>query len=100
MALVVPVSSVIQTGTRSSVFVVDPGSNQVREQEVRIGLATREVVEILEGVEESQRVVSLGARIIRNGQVVKVIEVDWPATLAAEPEPVTEEADPACEPAE
>ncbi len=98
-ATVVPVSSVIQSGQRSVVFVVEPGSNQVREQEVRVGLSTREVTEILEGIEESQQVVSLGARIVRNGQTVKVMEVDWPATLAAEEEaPVA--IDPACEPAE
>lgn len=83
-AIVVPVSSVIEDGRNSHVFVVDPGSNQVREQEVRVGISNREVVEILEGVSESQLVVSLGARIVRNGQIVKVIEVDWPSALASD----------------
>jgi RND family efflux transporter MFP subunit len=97
MATVVPVSSVIQTGERTSVFVVTEGTDQVREQEVRVGMSTREVTEIVEGVEEGEQIVTLGARIVRNGQTVKVIEVDWPATLAADPEsPETE--DPACEP--
>lgn len=99
-AVVVPVSSVVENGTRTSVFVVDPETNQVQEREVRVGMTNREVAEIVEGIDEGQQIITLGARIVRNGQVVQVIEVDWPTTLAADPEPSPDDDDAACEPTE
>ncbi len=56
-AVVVPASAVLQTGTRSIIFVVK-GEGNFDPREVQIGTATDQYAEVLHGVEPGEKVVT------------------------------------------
>jgi Cu(I)/Ag(I) efflux system membrane fusion protein len=56
-ALTVPASAVVRTGERTIVFV-DLGGGRLRPQDVEIGRAEADLVEVLAGLEAGQRVVT------------------------------------------
>lgn len=61
--LVVPRSAVVETGRRTLVFVAD-SDGALLPHEVRLGRASGDLVEILAGVDEGERVVSSAAFLV------------------------------------
>lgn len=55
-ALVVPLQAVNQNGNQATVLVVD-GNNRLREQKIKLGLETPSDAEVLEGLNERDRIV-------------------------------------------
>ena len=74
---VVPIAALIERDEKSAIFVVsgDPPVSSLHE--VETGIVDGESVEILSGINENDRVVTLGSRVIQPGQRVRPIEVDW-----------------------
>jgi RND family efflux transporter MFP subunit len=88
---VVPVDAVVASGETQAVFVVSGDPPQAERRPVRVGVTDGEVVEVLEGLSRSERVVTLGNRLIQHGQRVNPEEVAWPQSLASadDDEPLT-----------
>jgi len=71
-ALTVPRSAVVDLEGKRGVFLIDDG-NIARFNVVRTGLQDPTRVEILEGLNEGQRVITTGAMALRSGDKVQVI---------------------------
>jgi multidrug efflux pump subunit AcrA (membrane-fusion protein) len=65
--------SVINTYGSWIVFVVDV-NNIARRREVTLGLDNEEFLEVLEGLEVGDRVVSAGQNFLSDGDFVRVVE--------------------------
>ena len=61
--LVVPADAVVETGQRTLVFVVD-GSGALLPREIRTGIRSGRLVEVLSGLAEGDRVVSSAAFLV------------------------------------
>ena len=71
VALVVPSTAVLNpVGDRATVYVVDSG--RAHSREIRPGLSTNGVTEILAGLNEGERVVSVGQAGLRDNDTVRV----------------------------
>jgi len=71
---VVPVNAVLEANQdQASVYVVDEGATTARRVAVRTGRLLGEQVEILEGIQRGQRVVTEGAEYLRDGATVDVL---------------------------
>ena len=73
-ATAVPLASVVETPEGSTVFVLTEDGGRVSQVSVRLGLADRAMVEVLSGVDPADRVVTLGSHLVRDGQVVEVVD--------------------------
>ena len=71
-ALTVPRNAVVDSEGKRGVFLVDDG-NVARFNIVRTGLQDGEKVEILEGLNDGQRVITTGAIALRNGERVQLV---------------------------
>ncbi len=74
-ALLVPRESVIIEGNKSYVFTVENGIS--KKINVKTGIITYKKVEIISGLKEGQLVVTFGARRLKEGMKVKVIEKEY-----------------------
>jgi membrane fusion protein (multidrug efflux system) len=72
-ALVIPELSLIQVGTRQSVFRIT-GEDTVEQVEVRTGARRRGEVEIVEGLAPGDRIVLEGTGKLRGGMSIAVVE--------------------------
>ncbi len=70
-ALTVPRNAVVDSEGRRGVFLIDDG-NVARFNVVRTGLQDGEKVEIIEGLNDGQRVITTGAIALRNGDRVQL----------------------------
>lgn len=70
-ALTVPRNAVVDSEGKRGVFLLDDG-NVARFNVVRTGLQDGEKVEILEGLNDGQRVITTGAIALRNGDRVQL----------------------------
>jgi len=61
--------SVDQTATQPFVLLVDP-ANKVQKRNVRIGISTAKLVEILSGVKEGDRIIAANLSTYQPGQLV------------------------------
>lgn len=75
---VVPVSSLIETNREASVFVVDGNPPTSRLRRVKTGIRADGVVEVIGGLQPDDQVVTLGSRLIKDGQVVQPVKGSWP----------------------
>jgi RND family efflux transporter MFP subunit len=75
-ALLVPRDALVYRNERQGVFVVD--AETARFQPVVTGLAEGDMIEIVEGVAEGDTVVSRGANLLQNGDLLRLLtpEVD------------------------
>ncbi|HSR52456.1 MAG TPA: efflux RND transporter periplasmic adaptor subunit [Acidobacteriota bacterium] len=71
-AILVPKRSILEEDGQEFVYVVE--DDKARRQEVETGYSSQGRVEILEGLEEGQKVVSAGQGALKDGAKVKVIE--------------------------
>jgi RND family efflux transporter MFP subunit len=88
-ALAIPKKALVEEGGLRSVFVAE--ADTVRKIEVRTGLYDESHVEILDGLEASEFVISIGQGGLRTGSHVKVLNADdvgWvsPSDAASESE--------------
>lgn len=74
-ALAVPVQAVNHSEDQATVFVVDAG-NKIEERAVKLGMETPSEVEILSGLNESDRVVVGNRSQLQKGEVVRPKVVD------------------------
>lgn len=81
-AVVVPAASVVIRDGRSYVFKLRDGVSAVAQQGVIVGRRQGGDVEIVEGVEEGERVVALGAGFLNDGDLVRLAEQDATAEPA------------------
>ena len=79
--VVIPLAAVVNSGNRSLVYVVDRKTSKVDQRRVRLGQSNGLFVEILNGVSDSEWVVTLGNRLVQANQVVSVTEVPWSTEL-------------------
>ncbi len=80
---VVPIEALVDSKAGQSVFVVVGDPPHVEERLVTVGMNDGDLVEVLAGVEEDEQVVTLGNRLVRNGQEVDPQLVDWPVSVEA-----------------
>lgn len=69
-ALIVPTSSVLIKDDGKAVFVVC--NDMARLKDIRVGLSNEEFVEVIEGLEPGEKVVTIGNLDIKPGQRVKI----------------------------
>jgi RND family efflux transporter MFP subunit len=69
-ALTVPIQAVVQGGNDHYVLVLD-SQNRVQKRDVELGEQTSSAVEILRGLSEKERVISVGQSNYQIGEVVK-----------------------------
>lgn len=69
--LVVAEESVTQRGTRAFLFIVG-NDDTVEQREVVLGTRTPGQVEVLEGLQEGEKVITRGVNVVRVGQKVKI----------------------------
>lgn len=75
---VVPVSSIIESNRETSVFVIQGNPPTSRLRRVKTGIRTDGVVEVISGLQPEDQVVTLGSRLIKDGQVVQPVQGRWP----------------------
>ena len=73
VALMVPEQAIVPERSKQYVFVVGEG-NVVEKREVRSGRRRPGEVEILDGLEEGERVITEGTQKVRPGSVVEAVE--------------------------
>ena len=78
-ALAVPLQAVTQNGNQSTVLVVDP-SNHLQERRIKLGLQTPSDAEVVEGLNEGDKVVvsdrsGLKAGMLARPQFVEAVEI-------------------------
>ena len=76
-ALVLPVAALVDQNDKPTVFVIENDPPTIRQKEVRTGINDGEFVEILSGLSEGDRVVTMGNRLVQSGQVVNPVTVPW-----------------------
>jgi membrane fusion protein (multidrug efflux system) len=78
-SLVIPEEAIITTGQEHTVMVIQNGEEKtVQKQPVTLGIRRQGEVEIIDGLEEGQQVVTHGTLRVRPGAVVtvKAVETD------------------------
>jgi multidrug efflux pump subunit AcrA (membrane-fusion protein) len=73
-ALAIPKLALIEEGGLRSVFVAEADS--VRKVEIRTGLYDESHVEVLDGVNEGDFIVTLGQGSLRNGSLIEPLNAD------------------------
>lgn len=96
---VVPIAAVRDEGSRQAVFVVTGNPPQAVRREVRLGYTDGDLVEVIDGLDVGEEVVTLGSRLIEEGQPVTALRVDWPGASEATPVSVPEEPESKGDPA-
>lgn len=81
----VPVGAVVEKGRDPAVFVIAGDPPQAEQRPVTLGISNGRVVEIIDGVQEGEDVVTLGQRLLTHGQTVHALRVPWPPSLDPEP---------------
>jgi len=76
-ALMVPESSIVQTGDEAAVYVIrkEEDADKAHRQTVRLGSREPGRVEVVEGLSEGDKVVVHGLMQIRDGQEVRILGV-------------------------
>ncbi|MCA9081019.1 MAG: efflux RND transporter periplasmic adaptor subunit, partial [Planctomycetaceae bacterium] len=76
--VVIPLASVLDDGEQTSVMTVEGTPPIVRRHIVELGATDGRLVEVLDGITAKTQVITLGNRLVREGQEVKVVEVPLP----------------------
>ncbi|MEW4488661.1 efflux RND transporter periplasmic adaptor subunit [Thalassoglobus sp. JC818] len=88
--VLIPLAAVVNTADDTQVFVVDDETSRVEKRVVELGVSNGLVVEVKRGIEEGERVMTLGNRLVQPDQEVIASVQEWPTltTAALEPEDV------------
>lgn len=84
-AEVIPLASLVEHGEKPALYVVEGNPPTTVLHEVQTGLTDGDMVEILSGLDDDDRVVTLGTRLIQHGQKVTPVEV--PAEVLVQSRP-------------
>ena len=77
LTLVIPEEALVPQGRKQFVLLVDEtAGNKVTKKEVRIGARRPGEVEVLEGLDPGEKVITHGAENVRTGQPVTILSVD------------------------
>lgn len=76
---VIPVDAMFERDNRPQVFVVRGSPPRLHLQEIVTGVIDGSMVEILSGLTGLDRVVTLGSRLVKEGQEVQAVETPVPA---------------------
>lgn len=74
--VVVPLAAVLEANDRTYVFVVD-NAGQTERREVILGSTDGNAIEVIQGIEEGELVITLGNRLVKPGQNVVARPVPW-----------------------
>lgn len=90
-AKVLPVASLTRRndGPGSAVFVIDGNPPITARRNIEVGISDGELVEILSGINSKDLVITLGNRLVDEGQTVTPIEVPMDEVLQTPP-PITQ----------
>jgi multidrug efflux pump subunit AcrA (membrane-fusion protein) len=72
-ALAVPAGAIHDRGSGPGVWVIDPGQKRVAFRRVSVASLGEEEVKIASGLRAGERVVALGAHLLREGQAVRTV---------------------------
>lgn len=91
-AEVVPIAAVFERNGQPAVYLIEGTPPRTVLRTVQVGVTEGNVVEIVSGLSVGEQVVTLGARLVADGQSVQTVPVPWPesteviAALPAVPE--------------
>jgi len=77
----VPITAIKEEGEETCVYVVAGTPPIATRHDVRTGMNTGTVVEIIKGVSEGDLVITLGSHLVHHGQEVTPVETTWPISL-------------------
>ena len=66
----IPISALVEKDRQAAVFVVEGNPPVAKRHSVRLGLVTKQHAEVLHGLEVDQQVITLGSRLVQDGQKV------------------------------
>ncbi len=69
--LVIPEDCILKSGTTNYVFVVNGG--RVVRKDVKLGASQGDQVEVMEGLEEGETIVTVGQQMLKDGSEVKIV---------------------------
>ena len=79
-AILIPRASIVEDEANQTVFIIE---NEVaHKRTIRTGLTNGAMIEVLEGLQGDERIVTIGQSGLRDGGKVKVVEATAPATSA------------------
>ena len=68
-----PLGAIFDNGEGTAVWKLDPGKSVVSAQPVTVVRLGEERVEVLSGLSEGDRIVALGAHLLKDGQRVRIV---------------------------
>jgi RND family efflux transporter MFP subunit len=71
--LTVPLAYVQRSGDKSYVFVVDEKNMTARKRYIKTGLDNNTVIEVLEGLQEGEKIITNGVFDVADGQKIKIV---------------------------
>ncbi len=71
---VVPLAAIVDSERGPTLFVVADNGSTLNQVQVKLGVVEGSVVEIISGVRNDDRVVTLGSHLVRDGQDVQLVE--------------------------
>jgi HlyD family secretion protein len=96
-AVLLPVAALLDNHDHPTVLIVENDPPTIREQAVKTGINDGEFVEILAGVSPTDRVVTMGNRLVKAGQVVNPVVAAWPDPISADLQTVQTKSQSAAE---
>ncbi|MDA7503821.1 efflux RND transporter periplasmic adaptor subunit [bacterium] len=75
-AVMIPLAAVLEVNGKASVFLVN-SKDQIERRALLLGTSDGNVVEVSQGIQPGDKVVTLGNRLIQPGQTVTSQEVPW-----------------------
>jgi membrane fusion protein (multidrug efflux system) len=80
-AILIPRASIVEDEANQTVYIVE---NEVaRKRTIRTGLTSGPMIEVLEGLEGDERIVTIGQSGLHDGGKVKVVDAAAPAAATA-----------------
>lgn len=71
-AVCVPQSAIVPKGATTVVYVVDK-ENRARERQVTVGIENTTIVELTDGIQPGEKVITKGNTLVREGTLVRVV---------------------------
>jgi multidrug efflux pump subunit AcrA (membrane-fusion protein) len=73
-AVTIPVGALRDAGAGYAVWIFDPATKSVAQQNVEVGRLGEENADIISGLKPGDRIVALGAHLLKHGEKVAVAE--------------------------
>jgi RND family efflux transporter MFP subunit len=89
-APVVPIAAVLSRGEKQMVFIVVGDPPRTEQRIITTGIRDDDVIEVLSGIQATDRIVTLGNRLVESGQLV--VPVKSSATDSGKPRSISDPA--------